>query len=139
MASVILVADGDASAVSAVVEALAGRGVADRVEACESGRALVAAFARALHQADEVVGVVLDTKLPIGGGRSSALAVRAVEKAFETPPAPIVFYLEGKADSNLDKIIAYLGCGAHCQRDAAGPGAADGIDALVERLEELRT
>ena len=44
MASVVLVADGDATAVAAVVEALEGRSLADRVEACESGRALVAAF-----------------------------------------------------------------------------------------------
>ncbi len=138
MGAVILVADADPDTREQLVAGLGEHGVADRIEGCDTGRALVAAFTRALRVGDLVAAVVLDTKLPAGGGKSSAIALRAVERAFDVPPAGFVFHSSTPRDENLDRVLEWLGQAAYRQRPADDPSGEVALAELLGALQEVR-
>ena len=137
MPRVLLVADGDAAGLQALTAGLAGAGVADSVLPCDTGRKLVSEYTRALRGGSEVVGVVLDTRLPAGGGKSSAIALRAIEKAFGVRPVGFVFHTAAPRDENLERVLAYLGRSAYRQR-GADPGGPQAVAEVVAGLQEVR-
>lgn len=138
MPAIVLVADGEAPVREALVAALTGLGVADRVEGCDSGRSLVTAYARALRAGDAVAAVVLDVKLAAGGGKSSAIALRALEKAYEAEATGFVFHTASPRDANLDRVLQWLGRSAFRPRQAADPTGESAIAALLGAIEEVR-
>jgi DNA-binding response OmpR family regulator len=139
MAAVILVAEGDATIRGQIVDGLTAQGVADRVEGCDTGRSLVGAFTRVLRVGDSVAAVVLDTKLPAGGGKSSAIALRAVERAFDVPPAGLVFHTTTPRDENMDRVIEWLGQTAYRQRPADDPAGEASVAELMGAIQEVRS
>ncbi len=137
MASVLIVADGDAAVREGLVAGLAAQGVADRVDGCDSGRSLVAACARVLRKGDSLVAVVLDNKLSIGGGKSSAIAVRAVERGFGAARTGFVFHMAAERDASLDRILDWLGQAAYRHRSADDAAGDDAIAELTAAIREV--
>ncbi len=139
MGAVILIAEGDAAIREQVVQGLTQLGIADRVEGCDTGRSLVAAFTRVLRVGDTVAAVVLETKLPAGGGKSSAIALRAVERAFDVSPAGFVFHTSTPRDDNLDRVMEWLGQTAYRQRPADDPAGEASVAELMGAIQEVRS
>ena len=134
MPGILLLADADGPRRQALAAALLATGVAQRVVECDSGRMLVGNYVRLLRASAGVVGVVLETQLPVGGGKSSAIAIRAVEKGFGAAAVQFVFHTAAASDANLERVLAYLGRASHHQRvDGADPATqAAGIAAGIE-------
>jgi len=136
MSSVLLLADSDAARREALAEALQEAGAAERIVECDSGRALVGTYAKALRSSLSITGIVLDTRLPLGGGKSSAIAVRAVERGMSAKPAPFVFHTADARDAAFERLLVFVGRAGHRQRpDGAQP--ADEATALVAALQEV--
>ena len=138
MGSVVIVAAGDAAVRKGLLEGLAAQGVAARGDGCDSGRSLVAACARGLREGHSLVAVVLDNKLAIGGGKSSAIAVRAVERAFGAARTGFVFHMAAERDASLDRILDWLGQAAYRRRSDDDAAGDDAIAELTAAIGEVR-
>lgn len=121
MAGILLLADADGPRRQALAAALVAAGVSPRVVECDSGRMLVGNYTRLLRASKPVAGVVLDTQLPIGGGKSSAIAIRAVESGFGASPATFLFHTTAPYDDNLKRVLAYVRRSGYLERTAAPP------------------
>ena len=136
MSSVLLLADSDAARRQALAAALQPTGVAERIVECDSGRMLVGTYAKALRSSLPIAGIVLDTKLPLGGGKSSAIAVRAVERGMSAAPAPFVFCTAEPRDQGFERLLTFVGKAGHHQRPE-GAQPEEVAAALVAALQEL--
>jgi len=136
MSSLLLVANADADARDLMIAALAEHGLAERLAGCDSGRSLVRDYTAALIAGESVVGVVLETRLPVGGGKSSAIALRAVEKAFGVPPVPFVFYTTAPRDPNLERVMTYLGKSNYYQQSDESPPGPTAAQAVADQLKQ---
>ena len=85
--------------------------------------------------------VVLDEDLPRVSGRSTALAVRALERAFDLKPTALLLYTEEPADDELKAFLAGLTRAVHLRRRAELPPEeqAKRLGKAVDRLlKQLR-
>ena len=96
------------------------------------------AFARALRENETVAAVVMETQLAAGGGKSSAIAIRAVERAFSADPAGIVFHTVAPSDENLERVMKWLKRSVHCPRSADDPAGEGSMASLVEAIRRVR-
>jgi len=135
--SVLLLADPDAGRRKVLAAALQQAGAAERVVECDSGRMLVGTYAKALRSSLEVAGVVLDTRLPLGGGKSSAIAIRAVERGMSAGPVAFVFHTADPRNEAFERLLGFIGRAGHRQR-AEGAAPAGEATALVATLQEVR-
>ena len=136
MSSVLLLADSDAARRQALAAALQQTGVAEQIVECDSGRMLVGTYAKALRSSLPIAGIVLDTRLPLGGGKSSAIAVRAVERGMSAAPATFVFHTADPRDQAFERLLVFVGKAGHRQR-AEGAEPAEEAAALVATLREV--
>ena len=71
-----------------------------------------------------------------GGGKSCAIALRAVERGFGAPPAAVVFHTSVPRDNNLNRVIVYVGRSVYRQRTEASPLGQASVDDVLAALRE---
>jgi len=129
---------GLAGAARQVVAGLPG---APELVALDDGAKCVGAFTKLAKAGHPPVLVVLDEDLPRVSGRSTALAVRALERAFDLKPTALLLYTEEPADDELKAFLAGLTRAVHLRRRAELPPEeqAKRLGKAVDRLlKQLR-
>lgn len=136
----IMIADDSQTFRTLLTEVLKGRGLAQRVIACESGGEFLAQAAERINQKLPTKLAILDILMEGLDGVSTALALRAFEKGLKVAqPIPILFLSGVPSDDNLKKIMRehqpalYLNKGSDATRDKLGARLEQLIGYLIQR------
>lgn len=108
------------------------RGLARSVKACKDGSEFITVFTQALLAQKPPGFMVLDVQMPIINGIHAALAARAIEKGFGTPPIPIIFFSVKKCDENFRKVLQFCAPAYYINK-----GTAPTPELIGERLSAI--
>jgi CheY-like chemotaxis protein len=98
----------DSSLISALLnDMLVEQGLTNRVIPCKNGYEFLARYIRERSGGTPIGLVVMDVKMPVLNGISSAVAMRAHEKAQELPEVPILFFTSKRCDETFRKIMVH--------------------------------
>lgn len=87
--------------------------------ALDDGAKCVGAYAKLANAGRPPLLVIIDEPLARIGGRATALAVRAVERALEMKPTAILLYSTTASDDDLKAFLSTVGRAVHLQRKPA--------------------
>jgi len=98
----------DSSLISAILnDTLVEQGLTERVIPCKNGYEFLGRYIRE-RQAETLIGlVVMDVKMPVLNGISSAVAMRAHEQAQEIDGVPILFFTSKRCDETFRKVLLH--------------------------------
>ncbi len=104
--------------------------------ALDDGTKCVGAYAKLANASRPPLLIILDEPLPRIGGRATALAVRAIERAFEMKPTAILLYSTSASDDDLKAFLSSVGRAVHLQRkpDATEEDRAKRLAKAIDRL-----
>lgn len=106
-ASRLILADDDKLLAAMVRKLLLEARLADQVTVCHDGGAFLTEAARLLRSGLPPAAIMLDWRMPVLNGGMAAVAFRAVEKAFDAKPCPILFFSAMQCDETLQATIRY--------------------------------
>lgn len=106
-ASIAIIADDSPMIRELLADVLVTESLAGKVIGCNDGVDFISTYSARLKDAEPVSLVVLDVAMPLLNGVNAAIAMRAIEKGFKLPPAPILFFTAQKCDENFQKVLAY--------------------------------
>jgi len=89
---------------------------APELVALDDGAKCLGAFVKLLHAGKGPLLLILDDPLPRIGGRGTALAVRAIERAVDAKPTAILFYSDGPSNDELKAVLSNVTRAVHLQR-----------------------
>ena len=89
--------------------------------ALDDGAKCVGAFAKLAHAGRGPLLLILDQALPRIGGRGTAYAVRAIERAMDQKPTAILFYADGPSDEDTKAFLSAVGRAVYLQRKPDQP------------------
>ena len=107
-----------------------------KVDQVKDGRKLIASFTRMCRSNTPPVAVVLDLTLPIVGGKSSSMALRAIEDALGCGRVPIIFLSSEPKSGLLDRLINFLGDSYYLQYDRSW-NEAQIAAAVLDNLQKV--
>lgn len=129
----ILVADDSAVFREVLKDKLSERKVAKNVIMCGNGEEFITLFTNRLHKKQPISLVILDIKMPLFNGINAAMALRGVEKGFETArKAPILFFSSVVCDDSLREVLKYCKPARYINK-----GSGSSPDELAQRLYEV--
>jgi len=120
----------------ALEKLLVERGVARKVVSVEHGFDALVAFHQALRQQVKLDLLIFDVNMPILDGINAAVCVRAVEKALNLPPHPILFFTSNICDEPFSRALEYLAPARYLNKGTGNSGAELG-ERLVQVLRNL--
>lgn len=84
--------------------------------------------------------VVLDVAMPILNGINAAISMRAIEKALNIKPTPILFFTGNKCDENFKKVLSYCKPALYVNKGTSSTPdlLSSRISQVVERLLKER-
>ncbi len=94
---------------------------APKIVPVKDGARCLTAFVKLVRARQAPLLVILDEPLPRLSGRGAALAIRAVERALDLKPTPLLFYTADAADDAFKGFLSRLGRAVHLQRPAGAP------------------
>ena len=98
----------DSSLISALLnDMLVEQGLTNRVIPCKNGYEFLARYIRERSGGTPIGLVVMDVKMPVLNGISSAVAMRAHEKAQELPEVPILYFTSKRCDETFRKLMVH--------------------------------
>jgi len=86
---------------------LISEGLTEKVISCKNGYEFLGRYVRARTSNVEVGLVVMDVKMPILNGISSAVAMRAHEAGQRLPEVPILFFTSKRCDETFRKVLIH--------------------------------
>ncbi len=95
----------------------------------DNGELLLEKYTKFLIDKSRVDLVILDIKMPYISGISVGIAMRAMERAFQIKPTPILFFSVKQADEEMQKFFAHLSPAYYLNK-----GASTDIGDLEKRL-----
>lgn len=99
---------------------------------CKDGGDFITSYTNNLKDKHPVSLVILDVSMPILNGVNAAIAMRSIEKGFQTPPTPILFFTAQKCDENFQKVLNYC---KPCQY--VNKGVSSSPDQLASRVMQV--
>lgn len=95
----------------------------------QNGEQLLTFYTKSLLKGEGSSLIILDIRMPILSGLSTAVAIRAVESALEKKKTPILFFSVKEADEELKKFINHTAPSFYLNK-----GASHDIEDLEKRL-----
>jgi CheY-like chemotaxis protein len=117
----------------AIEDVLIDKKLARAVVAAQNGQDFLEKFTRRLRQGAPVDLVMLDVQMPVMTGFNAAVAMRAIERAFDLKePTPLVFFSSQPCDEKAKKVLQFCGRAIYVNK-VASPNLAE----LAQRVEQL--
>lgn len=98
----------------------------------ENGESLIYNFTKLLLEKKYVDLIILDIRMPHLSGIGAGNAIRAIEKAFNVPKVPFLYFSAKQADDDLKKLIEHTAPAYYLNK-----GATSNIEDLSKRLINL--
>jgi DNA-binding NarL/FixJ family response regulator len=109
------------------------RQMAKNVVSCINGSNFISTFTTLLLKKQKVGLVILDVNMPIMNGANAAIAMRAVEHAFEADkPTPVLFFTVKQCDEQFRKLLKYCSPAMYINKGQAASPAE-----MQERVEKV--
>ena len=128
----ILIADDSLMIRELISDVLTTKKLTKKVVASKDGADFITLFSKAISQKDPFSLVVLDVSMPILSGINAAIAMRAIEKALNTNPTPILFFTAYKCDDNFKKVLSYCKPAKYVNK-----GVSSTPDQLASRIAQV--
>ena len=103
-----------------VMTFLQDKGLAQEVLAFANGREFVSAVSHRLSAGKPLDCAILDIEMPVMDGFTAARLLRAMEKAQQQHPCPIIFFSARKADEGLRKQMSLFRPARYLNKGAEG-------------------
>ncbi len=126
----------ESGGLAALAKPVIAAGGGPEIVGVQDGARCVAAFTKLCQASRPPVLIILDEPLKRIGMRATALALRAIERAYEMSPTAMLFYTEAPAGEDLKSALAQIGRAVHLQRPAgqASQEQAQRLAVAVDRL-----
>lgn len=127
--SVIFYADDSAFMRELVKDIFSNNNITKNFKSFENGELLLEEYTKFLIDRKNVDLVILDIKMPYISGISVGIAIRAMERAFNVKPSPILFFSVKQADEELQKFFSHSAPAYYLNK-----GASTDIEDLEKRM-----
>jgi CheY-like chemotaxis protein len=118
-----------------IADGLVEHGLANEVVATEQGDRFITEATRLLLRNERIDLCILDLEMPRLSGYHAAIALRALELAFEVQPTPVLFFSARVCDEPLRRAMEEVGHAIYLHK-----APATGPEEMFERLAQvLRT
>jgi CheY-like chemotaxis protein len=118
-------------------DGLLEQGLSEQVLCAALGPEFLTTVTQAFIANAQIDLAILDLELPGLGGFAAAIAMRAIERAFNVDPAPIVFFSGRTLDEAARRSLATVESSMFLSKDT-GRGAGHLFAKLAENLRTLR-
>lgn len=125
----IIHADDSAFMRELVKDIVEKNGLCSKFIPLNNGEEAITYYLKSVIEKRDVSLVILDIRMPFISGVSTAIAIRAIEKALETQKVPILFFSVKQADDELKKFISHSEPSFYLNK-----GASANIEDLEKRL-----
>ena len=117
----------------AIEDVLVEKKLARSVLAAGDGQQFLDLFTRRLREGRPVGLVMLDVQMPVMNGFNAAVAMRAIERAFElAAPTPLMFFSSQPCDDMARKVLHFCGRAIYVNK-VASPNLGE----LATRVEQV--
>lgn len=117
----------------AIEDVLVEKKLARSVLAASNGQDFLEKFVRRLREGKPVDLIMLDVQMPVMTGFNAAVALRAIEKAYDLPqPTPLVFFSSQPCDEKAKRVLQFCGRAIYVNK-VASPNLAE----LAGRVEQV--
>ena len=117
----------------AIEDVLVDRKLARSVLAVADGQQFLETFTRRLREGRPVSLVMLDVQMPVMNGFNAAVALRAIERAYDLPaPTPLMFFSSEPCDDRARRVLEFCGRAIYVNK-VASPNLAE----LAQRVEQV--
>ena len=103
-----------------LVRLLGEKGIARNVIAAANGEELLVHHHQYLAAGKAPQLVILDVNMPILNGINTAIAIRAAERAWGAPPAPILFFTSTLCDETFKRVLQFTAPAKYLNKGAEG-------------------
>jgi len=117
----------------AIEDVLVDKKLASSVLAASNGQDFLEKFVRRLREGKPIDVIMLDVQMPIMNGFNAAVALRAIERAYDLPaPTPLIFFSSQPCDDKAKKVLQFCGRAIYVNK-VASPNLAE----LATRVEQV--
>jgi len=114
----------DSSLISAILnDMMVEQMLTRRVIPCKNGYEFLGRYVRERMTPSKVGLVVMDVKMPVLNGISSAVAMRAHEKAGDLDPVPLLFFTSKRCDETFQKVLLHCAPAMYINKGASSSPA----------------
>lgn len=106
-AGLAIIADDSLMIREKLKEMFLSEGLFSEVVSSNDGFDFISAFTGKVKEKQAVSLIVLDVAMPMLNGVNAAMAIRALEKGINLPPAPILFFTSQKCDEYFQKVLSF--------------------------------
>lgn len=104
----VIIAEDSKALINRIAKILEERRMAEWVTKCEDGSEFLTRVAEHFQQKRPINLVILDVNMPIVNGVNAAIAMRAIEKGYESKKSiPILFFTAKQCDETFKKVLSY--------------------------------
>ena len=113
-------------------DVLISKNLSKKVVTSKDGSEFITVFSKAIREKAPFSLVLLDVGMPVLNGIHAAIAIRAIEKALDMKPTPILFFTAYKCDENFKKVLT------HCKNAKyVNKGVSSTPDLLASRIAQV--
>ena len=125
----ILVSDDSSMIRGLLHDLLIENNLSKKVVSSRDGSDFITLFSKSISEKLPFSLVVLDVAMPVLNGINAAIAMRAIEKALNMNPTPILFFTASKCDENFKKVLSYCNPAQYVNK-----GVSSTPDLLASRI-----
>lgn len=129
----VLIAEDSAALINRIAQILEERRMAEWVTKCADGSEFLTRLVEQLEQKRAINLVILDVNMPIINGVNAAIAMRAIEKGYDSKkPIPILFFTAKQCDETFKKVLSYTKPAKYINK-----GIGSSPDEFADRLYQV--
>ena len=129
----VIIAEDSKALINRIAQILEERRMAEWVTKCEDGSEFLTRVAEHFQQKRPINLVILDVNMPIVNGVNAAIALRAIEKGYESPKSiPILFFTAKQCDETFKKVLSYTKPAKYINK-----GTGSNPDEFADRLYQV--
>jgi CheY-like chemotaxis protein len=123
----------DSSLISAILnDMLVEQGLTRRVLPSKNGYEFLGRYLRERKKQATIGLIFMDVKMPILNGISTAVAMRAHEKALDLEPAPLLFFTSKRCDETFRKVLLHCAPAMYINK-----GTSSSPEHLQDRINKV--